>query len=195
MLLPLLIAAARQDMAQDARRSGPCAAICRFCGGGLGLHAGDEGACALCVLVRHLDRPRIDAEATLIWLPEMSQAALVCLVRELHTQSLLAGERPDGKGGAALVTVERSALHFARGALAARGAVAAEHLGSERPSELAQVLTRLSVAAYGQRRRLLGGLRLLPSGRFFIGSDDVYPAIVESWRTPSTSQTSTGSAV
>jgi hypothetical protein len=29
---------------------------------------------------------------------------------------------------------------------------------------------------------LLGGLRLLPRGRFFAGDEDIYPSVVDAWR-------------
>jgi len=32
-------------------------------------------ACVLCYLCHHLERPRIDEETVLVWLPEMSQPA------------------------------------------------------------------------------------------------------------------------
>ena len=43
-------------------------------------------------------------------------------------------------------------------------------------------MLRLSDAAYRQRFKLLGGLRLLSSGRFFEGDRDIYPEIVDRWR-------------
>ncbi len=184
MLSPLVTSTARRQAADAARAAGAAGSCCRFCGGVLGPHADSDGACALCVLVRHLERPRIDDEARLIWLPEMSQAALLCLVREMHCQLRAAGERFDGEGGPAVVTPERSALHYARQALAGRAEIAAEHLGTARPSDLSQALARLSDAAYAQRHRLLGGVRVLPSGGFFDGAEDVYPAIVDAWRAP-----------
>ena len=72
------------------------------------------------------------------------------------------------------------------GGAAARRDVAAEHTGTSQPSELAHVLARMDVAAYERRHRLLAGLRALPTGRFFVGSEDVYPEIIDSWRRPST---------
>jgi hypothetical protein len=102
----------------------------------------------------------------------------------MHCRLRDAGESFDGDAGPAVMSPERSALHFARLTLSARADVAAEHLGTSRPSELAHVLARMSRQPYDRRHRLLGGLRVLPVGRFFVCAEDVYPAIVDSWREP-----------
>ena len=158
----------------------PAADICAYCGSQAGLHS-DDGSCAACLLVRHLERPRIDDELCLTWLPELSQATLICLVREMHTLLRAAGEPFDAGIAPVIPTPERVALQHAHRAVVARAAVAAELLGTSRPSELAQALSRMSAASYDQRHKLLGGVRVLPVGRFFVGSDDAYPAIVDSW--------------
>jgi hypothetical protein len=148
-------------------------ADCGFCGGKLGLHAGPDGACVLCTPVLHLDRPRIDEEARLAWIPEMTQAALASLVRELHLQLWADGDRHADSG---------APLHFARQALESRADLATEHLGTDRPSELAQALGLLRPETYANRHRALGGLRILPLGHFFVGTKDVYPEVLASWQ-------------
>jgi intracellular multiplication protein IcmJ len=177
-LLPLLISVRRDDGAADsaAPAAGPNG-TCSFCGASLGLHAEAGCCCAACILVRHLERPRIDDEAGLVWLPEMSQAALVCLVREIHGQLRVAGESLYDSSA----VLSAAALYYARSALDGRAALAAEYLGTDRPSELAHVLGRMPRAIYARRHRLLGGLRVLPAGHFFVGTADVYPAVVDSW--------------
>jgi intracellular multiplication protein IcmJ len=91
-LQPLVLSANFGDEATGP----PCAAgetlnntdklPCPFCG----MHSGRwqrlvaaprrghdcAAACVLCYLCRHLERPRIDEEAAVVWLPEMSQPAL-----------------------------------------------------------------------------------------------------------------------
>ncbi|VFU17618.1 protein of unknown function (plasmid) [Methylocella tundrae] len=44
-------------------------------------HAGENivAACVLCHLAQHLDRETIDEEATLVWIPELTQGALNAL--------------------------------------------------------------------------------------------------------------------
>lgn len=182
MLRPLLISVHREGDGPEPAQSTVPTVDCAYCGGSLGPHAGAEACCAVCTLVRHLQRPRIDEEADLVWLPEMSQAALISLLREMHCRLRDAGERFDGEAGPPAASPERRALHYARLALSSRSKLANEHLGTSRPSELACVLARLPRAAYDRRHRLLGGLRLLPSGRFFVGPEDMYPAIVDGWR-------------
>ena len=161
-------------------------ATCSFCGQSVGIHAGQPRCCALCTLVQHLERPRIDDELSLVWLPEMSQAAIICLAREMHVRLRSHGESVSELSFPAAVTPERSALYFARAALLGRRDVAAEHTGTSQLSDLAHVLARMDAAAYERRHRLLAGLRALPTGRFFVGSEDVYPEIIDSWRQPST---------
>jgi hypothetical protein len=139
-------------------------------------------ACLLCFLCRHLERPRIDEEAALVWLPEMSQPALNVMMREIHMQLRALGEHLRDAGRLRLDTPERLRLYYARSALGARAAAAASRLGTDKPSELAGALCRLSPAAHPKRAKLLHGVRLLPLGRFYAGSNDVYPAIVDSWR-------------
>ena len=81
-----------------------------------------------------------------------------------------------------LDTPERLQLYYARSALSARAAAATSRLGTDKPSELAGALCRLSPAAHANRAKLLDGVRLLPLGRFYAGNKDVYPEIVDSWR-------------
>jgi hypothetical protein len=138
-------------------------------------------ACVLCFLCRHLERPRIDEEAALVWLPEMSQPALNVTMREVHMQLRTLGEDLYDAGRLRLDTPERLRPYYARSALCARAA-AVSRLGTDRPRELAGALCRLSPAAYANRAKLLDGVRLLPLGRFYAGNKDVYPEIVDSWR-------------
>lgn len=139
-------------------------------------------ACVLCFLCRHLERPRIDEEAALVWLPEMSQPALNVTMREVYVQLRTLGEDLYDAGRLRLDMPEQLRLYYARSALCARAAAAASRLGTDRPSELAGALCRLSPSAHANRSKLLDGVRLLPLGRFYAGNKDVYPEIVDSWR-------------
>jgi hypothetical protein len=136
----------------------------------------------LCYLCHHLERPRIDEETVLVWLPEMSQPALNVTMREIHMQLRTLGEDLHETGRLRLDTPERLRLYYARSALGARAAAAASRLGTDKPSELADALCRLSPAAHANRAKFLDGVRLLPLGRFYAGNKDVYPEIVDSWR-------------
>jgi intracellular multiplication protein IcmJ len=167
-------------------------ARCVFCGMPSGCwqrlvaaaHLGHDcaAACVLCYLCRHLERPRIDEEAAVVWLPEMSQPALNVTMREIHLQLREFGEELYDVGRLRLDTPERCRLYHARSALSARAQAAASRLGTDKPSELAGALCRLSPGAYANRAKLLDGVRLLPLGRFYAGNKNVYPEIVDSWR-------------
>jgi intracellular multiplication protein IcmJ len=139
-------------------------------------------ACPLCFLCHHLERPRIDKEAALAWLPEMSQAALNVTMREIHMELRALGEDLCDGGRLRFDTAERQNLYHAGAALSARTAAADGRLGTDKPSELAGALYRLSCGAYANRPMLLGGVRLLPLGRFYDGDREVYPQIVDAWR-------------
>ncbi len=192
MMLPLIFSVAARVAGTHDGASGAGAgetAHCRFCGGVIGTEpAGLSGdpdevpSCALCHLVRHLDRPRIDDEALLIWLPEMSQPVLNCLVREMHCRLRALGETLHVEVSPLLDTEDRPVLWHAQQALLGRSEVAATRLGSAGPGDPADALVRLSPSAYGVRWRNLGGVRLLPRGRFFAGESDIYPEIVDGWR-------------
>jgi hypothetical protein len=145
------------------------------------IHDDCSAACVLCFLCRHLDRPRIDEEAVLVWLPEMSQPALNITMREIHVQLRTLGEDLYDAGRLRLNTPERLRLYYARSTLGARTAAAASRLGTDKPSEFAGALCRLSPAAHANRAKLLGGVRLLPLGRFYAGNKDIYPEIVDGW--------------
>ena len=49
-------------------------------------------ACTLCHRVQHLGRVTVGQEQVLIWLPDMSQAALNCIVRRIHLTLYAHGE-------------------------------------------------------------------------------------------------------
>lgn len=155
---------------------------CRFCG----LQAAswmrmtayaDEpvSACLLCSLCHGLDRPRIADEAALIWAPEMTQRALVAVVRRFHIICHQNGVPPTmdrvPRAGSAILS-QAWGVHLA---LLRRAATAELRLGSRLVSDLADALAGLPNAG-AERAPLLGGLRLLPLGRFFDDEGvDVYP--------------------
>jgi hypothetical protein len=138
--------------------------------------------CPLCLLPQHLERPSIDAEAVLVWLPEMSQAALNVTMRQIHLELRALGEDLRDTGRLRLDTRERQRLYSARAAISARRTAAAARLGTDKPTELAGALFHLSPGAYANRTKLLSGVRLLPLGRFYDRGRDVYPEIVDVWR-------------
>ncbi|MEK8121707.1 hypothetical protein WOB59_00880 [Methylocystis sp. IM4] len=161
---------------------------CWFCGCSITHYAGlrEKTArfaapiCCLCHLCQHLERPEIEREAVVIWLPEFTQGALNALVRKIHL-TLAAHDKPLGP--------DRRALHGRQPLLAAasayaaldeRSAAAKERIGTASPRELAEALSLLSAGSYARRTKLLGGARLLPLGRFFVDGRDVYPQMLKS---------------
>ena len=142
-------------------------------------------ACPLCALPQHLERPRIDDEAALVWLPEMSQQAINAMMREIHIQIRALGEDLQADGVFKKQSPGHRSLHYARAVLSERIQPAIDRVGTSSAHELGFALLELSPAAYARRAALLGGLRLMPLGRFFDGDRNVYPEIVDSWMKPS----------
>ena len=199
-LLPLLLSAhpsawvadAGLVEGQDASSSAPC----QFCGFNAGTwqerfhcngdHANESAdnlvpACPLCHLAQHPERPQIDAEATLIWLPEMSQAMLNCFVRCIHL--ILHGNKEP-------VDMRRTPRSGAPGVLEAfrayralreRATPALDRLGTNSFSDLGAALLDLRPKVYTRRAELLAGLRLLPLGQLFRDGQDVYPQMLTAW--------------
>jgi hypothetical protein len=175
-LLPLVlsVAAGRQECSRQ-----PIEPPCRFCGWAMPGWQCADAACVLCHLVRHLERPQIDQEATLIWLPQISQAALVALVRRIHLVLIDHGEpapmdRRPKRDDPPLV-----AAYSAYRALQARGTALEGRLGTTRPSDVAATLLGFDPATYRRRAELLAGIRLLPLGRVFEAGEDIYPALLK----------------
>jgi hypothetical protein len=150
-----------------------------------GDRAGDLPACPLCALPQHLERSRIDDEAALVWLPEMSQQAINAMMREIHIQIRALGEDLQADSIFKKHSPSHRSLHYARAVLAERIQPAIDRIGTSSAHELGIALLELSPAAFARRAALLGGLRLMPLGRFFDGDRDVYPEIVDSWVKPS----------
>jgi hypothetical protein len=150
-----------------------------------GGNAGSLPACALCAMPQHLERSRIDEEATLVWLPEMSQQAINAMMREIHIQIRALGEDLQADSIFKKHSPSHRSLHYAKAVLAERIQPAIDRIGTSSAHELGIALLELSPAAFARRAALLGGIRLIPLGRFFDGDRDVYPEIVDSWMNPS----------
>jgi len=157
---------------------------CRFCGfraaGWMEIsHVNNapEISCILCHLCHSLDRPTIEAEATLIWLPEMSQAALIATVRRLHIICNDHGAAPAMDRVPRADSEQLSQAWGVYAALLRRSVVAEKRLGSPAIRDLAEALAGVSTNDQ-IRATLLGGVRLLPRGRFYRDGIDVYPALL-----------------
>ena len=194
--LPLVLSAGgwTPSGTPDGRQhAAPERAPCRFCGfqAEHWMEPSDDGsghcipACIHCHLCRHLDRPTIETEASLIWMPEVSQAALIAIVRRLHVICTRHDASP------AMDTIPRSrapALLQAWGlhtAFLRRVSLAERRLGSASIADLCAAFAGMSDVTAPARASLLGGLRLLPRGRFFRDGNDVYPALLAGLLKPS----------
>lgn len=139
-------------------------------------------ACPLCHLCQHLDRPRIQEEAALIWLPQRSQADVVALARAVHLVLHAHGEPAHlGRGRPARDTPALRAAWTAFDALRARAVQAEERLSTSSPLDFATALLTLSPAARARGAVLVRGLRLLPLGRLYQDGRDVYPQVLDCW--------------
>ncbi|ACB97398.1 hypothetical protein [Beijerinckia indica] len=138
-------------------------------------------SCVLCSLVLRLDRPRIDEELALIWLPEMSQAAVNAVARSLHGLFFAHGEAPSPALRPHGETARMRAAWFFWQSLLQRQAIAKERFGSDRPSDIGQVLASVAPLIFNRRSKLLSGLRLLPLGHVYQGGQDHYPRLLASY--------------
>ncbi|MDE1905062.1 MAG: hypothetical protein KGH75_01245 [Rhodospirillales bacterium] len=131
--------------------------------------------------MQNLVRPRIDEEACIVWIPELSQAAINVVIRRLHLVLRAHGERVETGAKPTKTTGMIPTLYHVGQGFLERRREATARLGSSSPSDLADALLRLPSEAYQARDRLLGGARLLPLGHIFDGAADIYPEIVDSW--------------
>jgi intracellular multiplication protein IcmJ len=181
-LAPLVL-----SVRESGRKAGCAQSSCPFCG--VRFAEGQEPflcpdgsadfSCAPCHLVRHLERDTIAEEAVLIWLPEMTQAALNALAHGAHRRLARDGALRSAASPFGLVPehVPNGALDVIR-ALEARSFEAETRLGASSPRVLGAALMRAKPTVYEDRARLLGGLRLWPRGRFFVDGEDIYPQLI-----------------
>ena len=96
-LAPLVL-----SVRESGRTGGGAQSSCPFCGVRfaegqepfLCPDGSEDFSCAPCHLVRHLERDTIAEEAVLIWLPEMTQAALNALAHGAHKRLARDGALP-----------------------------------------------------------------------------------------------------
>lgn len=182
-LTPLVLSVAQTHTSPPAKGD---ELFCQFCGETVGelpkAFLSDSPCCVLCGLAQNLSRPRIDEEARLIWLPELSQPALNALTRRVHLGLRGHGQGLETGGQPTTAVGDLPTLYQAGRALLERKAEAETRLGTSDPSALADALLRMSPAGFLRRDTLLGGVRLLPMGKLFDAEGDVYPRVVDSWQ-------------
>jgi intracellular multiplication protein IcmJ len=181
-LAPLIL-----SVCENGTPSGAHASSCPFCGVRLAegresflcADGFEESSCVPCSLVRHLERETIAEEAVLIWLPDLSQAALNALVNAVHRRLAAEGALYLAATPFALTSSEipNPALEAIR-AIEMRRAEAETRLGTSSPRVLGKALMRAEPNLYADRAKRLGGLRLWPRGKFFVDGEDVYPRLI-----------------
>jgi intracellular multiplication protein IcmJ len=139
----------------------------------------EASSCAPCSLVRHLERETIAEEAVLVWLPDLSQAALNALANRVHRHLAAEGAlyltaSPFAVSSSETPIPELEAIR----AIEMRRAEAETHFGTSSPRVLGQALLRAKPNLYAARARRLGGLRLWSRGKFFVDGEDVYPRLI-----------------
>ncbi len=131
-------------------------------------------ACIFCHQCFHLEQIGETRAGTLIWLPEIPQAALNQICRAIFIARITSGPMADAARKALDVLMER------REAAAAR-------LGSDDPVILAAVMQDfLEDRDYAKRAARLKGIRLLPLDRRIVREGDMefnkFPQILAYWR-------------
>ena len=127
--------------------------------------------CIFCHMVFHIGRAGLAGEAELIWLPEISQAALSHLARNIYV-----GLRAKGPTATASEAVY-SALRI-------RAEDARRRLGSSDPADLGEALLAVNEKTYDRRGTVLEGVRIMPLGRKYVGDKDVFAKVVDYWISP-----------
>ena len=181
-LAPLTLSVCENGAVGGARRGS-----CPFCGVRLAegrepflcADGFEELSCVPCFLVRHLERETIAEEAVLIWLPDLSQAALNALANGVHRRLAAEGALylAASPFAVSLSGTPNPALEAIR-AIEMRRAEAETLFGTSSPRVLGQALMRAKPNLYADRARRLGGVRLWSRGRFFVDGEDVYPRLI-----------------
>ena len=136
-------------------------------------------ACIFCEQCLCLERTGTTGAGVLIWLPEITQAALNHIVRAIYIGRL------EGKKTPQIPELATRALD----ALTARRADAKKRLGSDDPMLLATLLYEsLTQDERQQAVAKLDGIRLLPSDKYLVrsskGDVDHFPRMAKYWCSP-----------
>ena len=138
-------------------------------------------ACTLCHAAQHLGRVTVGQELTLIWLPDVSQAALNCIVRRIHLTLYAHGEPAHMTEPPRSEECRVHAAIRAYQALAAEAATLEGRIHTSNPRDLGAALLDLAGADRERLRSAMGGIRLLHRGRYVHEGRDIYPEILSAW--------------
>lgn len=144
--------------------------------------------CAYCHMCQHIGLAGSNNEATLIYLPHISQADLHHIVRTAQVAEAYQDEvKADGKAKQDAQRNAREAGDVGRaamGVLKGRQELAKAKLLTCDPAEIGNVLKMLPDDAYERRDDILAGIRLLPLGKRSKGHTDIMRKHVETWMKP-----------
>jgi hypothetical protein len=138
-------------------------------------------ACTLCHLVQHPDVAARQRSVMLVWLPEMSQAAVFMLARTAQLDLVDAKADPTLDEPPARSSDVVDAAWSALSALRAREEQARSRLLTDNPNVLGAALLALTPRAFRGRSNLLSGIRMLPTGRMLVDGKDIYPGLLRAW--------------
>jgi intracellular multiplication protein IcmJ len=143
-------------------------------------------ACPLCSACQTLNRPRIEDEFLPLWLPEVSQAALIHLARSCHLVFHAHGEPPHMMRRPRSDTPALRAAYRTFHALLGLKPESLARIGTTSPRELDGAIAGLSAEHRSLASRQLRSIRLLPLGRLYQAGRDIYPDILDAWAAPAT---------
>lgn len=125
--------------------------------------------CGFCHMGFHLGRAGLLGEAELIWLPEIPQHELSHLARAIFIAMHEGGEMQET--AESLYSVLRLRADDAR-----------RRLGSSDPADLGEAMLALDDETYVRCKSSLEGIRLLPLGRRLRDDRDIFPDMLDFWR-------------
>lgn len=120
----------------------------------------------------------------LIWLPEVSQPAVIHLVRSCHLVFHAHGEPAHMMQRPRADTPALRAAYRAFFSLMTLVGAAADHLGTTSPRDLGAVLISLSDQQRVLADAALRSVRLVPLGYLYQDGRDVYPDVLDAWSAP-----------
>lgn len=142
-------------------------------------------ACTFCHMCQHIGLAGRNKEAVLIWLPEISQSDLHHLVRTgLVATRTTEHIKNVSRASPAVIKAYREASDTAKSMMACfldRQAEVEKLFGTSDPMEIGNAMLLLPDEIYAKRRDFLAGIRLLPLGRRYQGTEDVMAKQIDSW--------------
>lgn len=146
-------------------------------------------ACPFCHQCFDLDAVAQMRSGVLIWLPEISQATLHHIARDIYRARITSGEQQDRArvilGRLLTIESDKKADSDKSGDVLSRRCIARQQLGTDDPAVLANKL-RVASGRDAELSRVLEGIRLFPLGRRIIRESDLefnqFPQILAYWR-------------